>query len=175
MTDRLIDFGEDAEAVGPKGPKGFYLASFVPKDEGFYLVLARQARTLQQGDGPKLVTVRIAKSAFAAFSVPTVAAARSLKGFDHIIAGDDAVEFIPITNPLAIVAGGEVTLELRRQGKTAPGQTITLVRRIDGPASVQERMTDEKGRVTFTVGPADSYLARVKIDEETPRPDGQKG
>jgi hypothetical protein len=35
-------------------------------------------------------------------------------------------------------------------------------------------MTDEKGRVTFTVGPADSYLARVKIDEETPRPDGQK-
>ena len=174
LTDRLIDFGEDAEAVGPKGPKGFYLASFVPKDEGFYLVLARQARTLQQGDGPKLVTVRIAKSAFAAFSVPTVAAARSLKGFDHIIAGDDAVEFIPITNPLAIVAGGEVTLELRRQGKTAPGQTITLVRRIDGPASVQERMTDEKGRVTFTVGPADSYLARVKIDEETPRPDGQK-
>ena len=92
LTDRLIDFGEDAEAVGPKGPKGFYLASFVPKDEGFYLVLARQARTLQQGDGPKLVTVRIAKSAFAAFSVPTVAAARSLKGFDHIIAGDDAVE-----------------------------------------------------------------------------------
>jgi hypothetical protein len=137
-------------------------------------VLARQARTLQQGDGPKLVTVRIAKSAFAAFSVPTVAAARSLKGFDHIIAGDDAVEFIPITNPLAIVAGGEVTLELRRQGKTAPGQTITLVRRIDGPASVQERMTDGKGRVTFTVGPADSYLARMKIDEETPRPDGQK-
>ena len=174
LTDRLIDFGEDAEAVGPKGPKGFYLASFVPKDEGFYLVLARQARTLQQGDGPKLVTVRIAKSAFAAFSVPTVAAARSLKGFDHIIAGDDAVEFIPITNPLAIVAGGEVTLELRRQGKTAPGQTITLVRRIDGPTSVQERMTDGKGRVTFTVGPADSYLARVKIDEETPRPDGQK-
>ena len=117
LTDRLIDFGEDAEAIGPKGPKGFYLASFVPKDEGFYLVLARQARTLQQGDGPKLVTVRIAKSAFAAFSVPTVAAARSLKGFDHIIAGDDAVEFIPITNPLAIVAGGEVTLSCVAKGK----------------------------------------------------------
>lgn len=174
LTDRLIDFGEDAEAVGPKGPKGFYLASFVPKDEGFYLALARQARTLQHGDGPKLVTVRIAKSAFAAFRVPTVAAAKSLKGFDHIIAGDDGVEFIPITNPLALVAGGEVTLELRRQGKAAPGQTITLVRRIDGPASVQERTTDGKGRVTFTVGPADSYLARAKIDEETPRSDGQK-
>jgi uncharacterized GH25 family protein len=174
LTDRLIDFGEDAETIGPKGPKGYYLASFVPKDEGLYQAVARQARTVQQSDGPKLVTVRIAKTAFAAFSVPTVAAAKNLKGFDHIIAGDDAVEFIPVTNPLAIVAGGEVTLELRRQGKPAPGQTITLVRRIDGPASVQERTTDEKGRVTFTVGPADSYLARAKIDEETPRPDGQK-
>jgi uncharacterized GH25 family protein len=174
LTDRLIDFGEDAETIGPKGPKGYYLASFVPKDEGLYQAVARQARTVQQSDGPKLVTVRIAKTAFAAFSVPTVAAAKNLKGFDHIIAGDDAVEFIPVTNPLAIVAGGEVTLELRRQGKAAPGQTITLVRRIDGPASVQERRTDEKGRVTFTVGPADSYLARAKIDEETPRPDGQK-
>src|SRR6516162_3281494 len=26
LTDRLIDFGEDAETVGPKGPKGHYLA-----------------------------------------------------------------------------------------------------------------------------------------------------
>jgi uncharacterized GH25 family protein len=174
LTDRLIDFGEDAEAVGPKGPKGFYLASFVPKDEGFYLVLARQARTLQQGDGPKLVTVRIAKSAFAAFRVPTVAAAKNLKGFDRPVGGDDAVEFIPINNPLEIFSGGTVNLELRQKGKPISGQVITLVRRIDGFASVQERTTDEKGRVSFPVGPADFYLARAKIDEETPRPDGQK-
>jgi len=174
LTDRLIDFGEDPEAVGPKGPKGHYLAAFAPQDEGLYQAVARQARTVQQGGGPKLVTVRIAKAAFAAFTVPTVAAARSLKGFDQTIAGDDAVEFIPITNPLAIVAGGEVTLELRHQGKPAPGQTVALVRRIGGPASAQERTTDEKGRVTFTVGPADSYLARVIINEETSRPDGQK-
>jgi uncharacterized GH25 family protein len=174
LTDRLIDFGEDDEAVGPKGPKGFYLASFVPKDEGLYLALARQARALQQGDGPKLVTVRLAKSAFAVFGAPTVAAARNLQGFDRLIGGDDAVEFIPIGHPLAVVAGGEVTLELRRHGKAAPHQTIALVRRIDGPASVQERTTDEKGSVTFRVGPADSYLARAKIDEETPRLDGQK-
>ena len=120
------------------------------------------------------MTVRIAKAAFASFTVPTVAAARTLKGFDQIIVGDDAVEFIPITNPLAIVAGGEVTLELRRQGNPALGQTVALVRRIDGAASAQERTTDEKGRVTFTVGPADSYLARVMINQETPRPDGQK-
>jgi hypothetical protein len=34
LTDRGIDLGEDAETIGPKGPKGFQLASFVPKDEG---------------------------------------------------------------------------------------------------------------------------------------------
>jgi uncharacterized GH25 family protein len=174
LTDRLIDFGEDAETVGPKGPKGYYLASFVPEHEGLYQAVARQARTLQQGNGPKLETVRIAKTTFAAFSVPTVSAAINLNGFDSPIAGDDAVEFIPVTNPLAILAGGKVTLELRRHGKTAPGQTVTLVRRIDGPASVQDRPTDEKGRVTFIVGPADSYLARVKIDEEITRADGEK-
>ena len=84
-----------------------------------------------------------------------------------MIAGDDAVEFIPINNPLAIFAGGSSDIRAASQGKPISGQIITLVRRIDGPASVQERTTDEKGRVTFTVGPADSYLARVKIDEET--------
>jgi uncharacterized GH25 family protein len=174
LTDGLVDLGEDDQKVGPKGPKGFFLASFVPRYDGLYLALGRQARTVQQGDGPKLTIVRIAKTAFAAFASPTIAAAKDLKGFDRMIAGDDAVEFIPINNPLALFPGSQLTLELRRQGKPASAQTITLVRRIDGPSSVQERTTDKKGRVTFAVGPADSYLARVKIDEEIPRPDGQK-
>ena len=174
LTDRLFDFGEDADAVGPKGPKGFYLAPFVPKDEGLYQALARQARTVQLGNGPKVVTVRIAKTAFAAFKAPTVSAAKHLKGFDRMIAGDDAVEFIPVNNPLAVFTGGSMTFELRKNGKVSPGQMITLVRRIAGFDSVLERSTDEKGRVTFTAGPADSYLARVKIDEETSRPDGLK-
>jgi hypothetical protein len=174
LTDRVIDFGEDAEAIGPKGPKGFFLASFVPQDNGLYQAIGRQARTVQQGDGPKIVTIRIAKAAFAALKVPTVASAQTLKGYDRRIGGDDAVEFVPISNPLAIFSGGQVILELRRQGKPAAGQTITLVRRIDGPASVFERATDDKGRVTFAVGAADSYLARAKIDEEISRPDGLK-
>jgi uncharacterized GH25 family protein len=174
LTDRLIDFGEDAEAIGPKGPKGFFLASFVPKEDGLYQALARQARTLQQGDGPKIVTVRLAKTAFASFGTPTVTAAKTLKGFDRLIAGDDAVEFIPINNPLAVYSGGSITLELRKSGKPISGQVITLVRRIDGFASVQERTTDEKGRANFAVGAADFYLARVKMDEESPRPDGVK-
>ena len=174
LTDRIIDLGEDEEKVGPKGPKGFYLASYVPSDEGLYQVLARQARTLQQGDGPKLSTVRIAKTAFAAFKAPAIVAAKNLKGFDRLIAGEDDVEFIPVNNPLAVFSGGSMTLELRQKGKPTGGQVVTLVRRIDGSASVQEHKTDDKGRVTFAIGPADFYLARVKIDEESPRPDGQK-
>jgi uncharacterized GH25 family protein len=174
LTDRIIDLGEDEEKVGPKGPKGFYLASYIPNDEGLYQAVARQTRSLQQGDGPKLTTIRIGKTAFAAFKVPTISAAKNLKGFDRLIAGEDGVEFIPINNPLAVFSGGSMTLELRQKGKPTGGQLVTLVRRIDGFASVQERTTDDKGRVTFAVGPADFYLARVKIDEESPRADGQK-
>ena len=174
LTDRIIDLGEDEEKVGPKGPKGFYLASYIPNDEGLYQAVARQVRSLQQGDGPKLMTVRIAKTAFAAFKAPTISAAKNLKGFDRLIGGEDGVEFIPVNNPLAVFSGGTMTLELRQKGKPTGGQLVTLVRRIDGFASVQEHITDDKGRVSFAVGPADFYLARVKIDEESPRPDGQK-
>jgi uncharacterized GH25 family protein len=174
LTDRIIDLGEDEEKVGPKGPKGFYLASYIPNDEGLYQAVARQVRSLQQGDGPKLMTVRIAKTAFAAFKAPTISAAKNLKGFDRLIGGEDGVEFIPVNNPLAVFSGGTMTLELRQKGKPAGSQVVTLVRRIDGFASVQEHITDDKGRVSFAVGPADFYLARVKIDEESPRPDGQK-
>jgi len=64
-------------------------------------------------------------------------------------------------------------LEVRQNGKPCAGKVVTLVRRIDGSASVQDRTTDETGRITFTVGPADLYLARVKFDEDSPRSDGQ--
>jgi uncharacterized GH25 family protein len=174
LTDRLIDLGEDAETVGPKGPKGFHVATFVPKNEGLHAAMARQIRVVQQGDGPKLLTVRLARTAFAAFKVPIVSAAKNIKGYDRLIGGDDALELMPVNNPLAVFASGSMTLELRQKGKPLGGQIITLLRRIDGFSSVQERLTDQKGRVTFGIGAADSYLARVKIDEETPRPDGQK-
>ena len=80
--------------------------------------MARQARSLQQGDGPKLTTVRIAKTAFAAFKVPAISAAKNLKGFDRLVAGEDGVEFIPVNNPLAVFSGGSMTLELRQKGET---------------------------------------------------------
>jgi uncharacterized GH25 family protein len=173
LTDRMIDLGEDDEKVGPKGPKGFFLAPFIPTAEGLYQAIAKQARTIQQGEGPKLVTIRTAKAAFASFKSPSVSATKNLNGFDHMLGGDEGLEIIPLNNPLAVFSGESVTLELRRKGKPIGDNVITLIRRIDGSAAVQDQTTDTKGRVTFTVGPADWYLARVKLDEENPRPDGQ--
>jgi uncharacterized GH25 family protein len=173
LTDRLIDFGEDDEKVGPKGPKGFYLASFTPNEEGLYQAVARQVRTVQQGDGPKLLTMRIAKTTFASLNVPGISTAKNLKGFDLMSGGGDGLEIFPITNPVGIFSGGSVTLELRLKGKPIGGKIISLIRKIDGSGSVQDRTTDEKGKVTFAVGPADFYLARVNLAEETPRSDGQ--
>jgi hypothetical protein len=174
LSERIIDLGEDAETIGPKGPKGFFLAPFVPKEDGLYHALARQVRTVQQGDGPKLLTVRVAKTAFAAFKVPSVSAAKNLKGFDRPLVNGDGIEIIPVNNPLAVYSGGSITLELRQNGSPVAGQTVALLRRIDGAASAQERSSDSRGQVTFTLGPADSYLARLKFDEDILRPDGQK-
>jgi len=174
LTDRLIDLGEDEEKIGPKGPKGFFLAPFIPNSEGLYQAIAKQVRTVQQGDGPKLLTIRTAKTAFASFKLPALSGAKNLKGFDRMLGGDDGLEIIPVTNPVGIFSSSSVTLELRHKGKPISGKEIALIRKIDGFASVQDRTSDEKGRVAFAVGPADFYLARVKIDEESPRPDGQK-
>jgi uncharacterized GH25 family protein len=173
LTDRLIDFGEDDEKVGPKGPKGFYLASFTPNEEGLYQAIARQVRTVQQGDGPKLLTMRIAKTTFVSLNVPGISTAKNLKGFDLMSGGGDGLEIFPITNPVGIFSGGSVTLELRLKGKPIGGKVISLIRKVDGSGSVQDQTTDEKGRAAFAVGPADSYLARVNLAEETPRSDGQ--
>lgn len=173
LTDRMVDLGEDDEKVGPKGPKGFHLASFTPTEEGLYLVLVRQVRVLQHGDGPKFRGIKTAKSAFAALGVPTVATAKTLKGFDRAIGGDSALEIIPLTNPLGLTPGGSITLEVRYKGKPISGKVVSLIRRIDGPPSAQDRTTDGEGRVTFTAGPADFYLARVKFDEESERVEGR--
>jgi uncharacterized GH25 family protein len=173
LTDRLIDFGEDDEKVGPKGPKGFYIASFTPNEEGIYQTIARQVRTVQQGDGPKLLTMRIAKTAFASLNVPGVSATKNLKGFDLMSGGGDGMEIFPVTNPMGIFSGGSVTLELRLKGTPISGKIISLIRKIDGSGSVQDRTTDEKGQVNFVVGPSDSYLARVNLEIESPRPDGR--
>ena len=55
LTDRIVDLGEDAESIGPKGPKGFHLAPFIPADRGLHIVFVTQVRVLQF-DGPKFQT-----------------------------------------------------------------------------------------------------------------------
>ena len=173
LTDRLVDFGEDDQKVGPKGPKGFYLASFTPNEEGLYQAVARQVRTVQHGDGPKLLTMRIAKTTFASLNVPGISSAKNLKGFEFMSGGGDGLEIFPVTNPIGIFSGSSVTLELRLSGKPVAGKVVSLIRKFGGSGSAQDQTTDEKGRITFAIGPADYYLARVIVAEENPRPDGQ--
>jgi uncharacterized GH25 family protein len=173
LTDRLVDFGEDDEKVGPKGPKGFYLASFTPNEEGLYQAVARQVRTVQHGDGPKVLMIRTAKTTFASLNIPAVSTAKNLKGFDLTSGGRNGLEIFPITNPIGIFSGSSVTLELRLSGKPVADKVISLIRKFGGSGSAQDRTTDEKGRVIFAVGPSDYYLSRVIVTEETPRPDGQ--
>jgi hypothetical protein len=173
ITERLVDFGDDEEKVGPRGPKGFYVAAFTPVEEGLYEVFAKQARTIQQVDGPRLFTIRVAKAAFASLAIPAVSGTRNLQDSKRISAAEDGMEIIPITGPMGILSGAPVTLELRLKGKPVSGKEVSLIRKIDGAASAQDRTTDENGRVTFTVGPADSYLARSLINEDTPRSDGK--
>src|SRR5207253_3189959 len=82
---------------------------------------------------------------------------------------DDNVETTPLNKPIGLIASPSIALEVRHNGKPSTGKVVTLVRRVDGSASVQDPTTDDKGQVTFAVAPADAYLARVKFEEETPR------
>jgi uncharacterized GH25 family protein len=173
VTERVVDLGEDPEKTGPKGPKGFHVASFTPREEGVYLVRVTQRRTLQHGDGPKFLSVRTAKTAFAALPAPTLSAAAKLNGFDRAVGGDDALEIVPLAGPAGAVLGKPIALEVRYKGKPAPGKTVTLVARIGGAASAQDQTTDENGRVTFHAGAADHHLARVKFDEQGEKAEGR--
>jgi uncharacterized GH25 family protein len=173
LTGAVIDFGEDPEKTGPKGPKGFHLAQFVADEEGAYTVVAKQERTVQREDGAKFRGVRFARSSFAALALPTVAEAQRLKRFDLQAKNEDVLEIIPPENPLSATPQNTMTLEVRHKGKPAPGKVVSVLRKIAGAGSAQDLTTDDQGRVTVNVGPADSYLARVKFEERTDRGEGK--
>jgi len=173
LTNRLIDFGEDEEKIGPKGPKGFYIASFLADKDGIYRALARQERVLQHGEGPKLRSVRTATSALGVLGTPTVASARKFKWFDGQVGPEDALEIVPTKNLLGIREGEPAVLQVRYKGKPARDKVVTVLRKIDGAASVRDFVTNPEGLVYFQTGPADYYLVRVKLDEEGERAQGQ--
>jgi len=173
LTTRLVDMGEDEEKIGPKGPKGFHVALFTAKEQGSYLVIARQERLLQFGNGPKFRNVQIARAVFTALPVPTIAEAKKTTGFDRKASKENFLEIVPVTNPAGVIEGSPITLEVRYKGKPAPGRVVSIIRRIDGPVSAKDFTSDGQGRVSFSVGPADSYLARVNFDEESERAEGQ--
>jgi uncharacterized GH25 family protein len=169
----MIDFGEDPEKTGPKGPKGFHIAQFVPEYDGVYTVIARQEKILQHGTGPKFRGVRFARGVFVALSTPTLAEAQKIQQLDRqpIVAED--LEIFAVTNPLAVTNQSLLTLELRYKGKPAAGKVVSVIRKMAGPASPQDLTTDQQGRVTVVAGSADSYLARAKVDERAERSEGQ--
>lgn len=173
LTGRLIDFGEDEEKIGPKGPKGFYIASFLTGKEGIYRVLARQERVLQHGEGPKFRSVRTATTALGVLSAPTVASARKFKWPDGQVGPEDALEIVPTKNFLGIREGEPAVLQVRYKGRPARDKVVSVLRKIDGAASVRDFVTNPEGLVYFQTGPADYYLVRVKSDEEGERAAGQ--
>jgi uncharacterized GH25 family protein len=173
ITASLVDLGEDDEKTGPKGPKGFHIAPFTPTAEGVHIVLAREEQLLQHGDEPKFRSVRSARAAFAALRNPRVAEGKKTTGFGRAFAIDNVMEIVPVSNPIAVTQNDRVTLELRYKGKPFANQTVSLVGRLNGPASAQDLITDEKGRVSVIAGAADSYLVRFKFDERSERKEGQ--
>jgi uncharacterized GH25 family protein len=173
ITSSIVDLGEDAEKTGPKGPKGFHIAMFTPKAEGVHVVLARQEEVAQHGDGPKFRGIRSARGSFIALRTPRVADAKKSSRFNRTHASDHVMEILPVTNPIGMTQGAPITLEVRYKGKPFPGQTVSVVRRFDGPSSVQDLITNENGQISFTAGPADWYLTRAKFDERAERAEGQ--
>ncbi len=173
LSSALVDLGEDPEKTGPKGPKGFHIAAFTPKEQGVHIVVARQEEVAQHGDGPRFRGVRSARAAFTALATPTVAEAKKSSGFSRTVDIENLMEIVPVSNPLGVTQNARVSFQVRYKGNGFPSQNVTLVRRLAGPAGVQELTTDEKGQVSFSAGPADTYLIRVKFEERNERSEGQ--
>ena len=163
----IVDFGEDPEKTGPKGPKGFHIAQFIADEEGVYTVLARQERDLQHGDGPRFRGVRFARSAFAALALPTVAEAQKIKAGAPQARGGDDLEIVPVDNAAGAVHGAAVTLQVRYKGKPAEAKVVSIVPKLAGAGAARDFTTDAQGRVNFMPPAADAYLARVKFDEKS--------
>lgn len=169
----MIDFGEDPEKTGPKGPKGFHIAQFIAEYDGVYTVTARQEKVLQHGTGPKFRGVRLARGSFAALSTPSLAEARKIRPSDRQANVAEDLVIVPVTGPLLVTSQSPLTLELLYKGKPAAGKVISVISKMGGSASAQDLTTDPYGRITFVTGPADSYLVRAKVDERAERSEGQ--
>jgi hypothetical protein len=171
LTSQVTDLG-DAEDLGPKGPKGFHVTAFAPAQDGAYIALVTQSRELQV-EGAKFQSIGTAKVVFAALASPVVAAVQRLTGFDRPVASADALEIIPVTNPLALRTGDVLTVEIRHRGRPLPSLPVSIVRRIEGAPSAQTLTTDDRGQLKIVAGPADYYLTRASLEERTGAAVGQ--
>ncbi len=173
ITASLVDLGEDPEKTGPKGPKGFHIAAFTPKEDGVHIIVGRQEEVAQHGDAPKFRGVRSARAAFTALHTPRIAEAKKSSGYTRTVDIENLMEIVPVSNPLGVTQNAPVTFQVRYKGKGFANQNVTIVGRLEGPASVQEFTTDQKGQINFTAGRPDTYLMRVKFEERTERSEGQ--
>ena len=96
-----------------------------------------------------------------------------MTGFERAVGGEKVLEIIPLTNPVGLRSCDSITLEVRYRGQPSAGKVVSVIGGIDGIRSAQDLTTDGQGRVTLRAGPADYYLAQVKVDETGERVEGQ--
>ncbi|WP_209125633.1 DUF4198 domain-containing protein [Alkalihalobacillus sp. BA299] len=160
ITDTLFYTGETAEGANEEriGVNNYYVSSFSSSTPGAYVIsvegdaIFRDKRTL-----------RSAKSFVAVSEVPIVSYVQDFTGFDKQVSPDRA-EIVPLFNPAGITPDQEVSVQVFIQGEPLADTEVSLVRRSTSDA--ERFTTDENGVITFTTGPADYYLLRVKPSTE---------
>jgi hypothetical protein len=115
LTSSVFDTGEDAEAVGPKGVKGYFSLSFVPELPGLYL-LAVEGDSVAQHAYMRVRTFRSAKACLGAAETPVREEVAGLRGCDRRVA-PDRLEIVPLFNPAAVVPGQRLDFQLLFQGQ----------------------------------------------------------
>ncbi|PWU24413.1 MAG: hypothetical protein C5B48_06465, partial [Candidatus Rokuibacteriota bacterium] len=55
----------------------------------------------------------------------------------------------------------------------APGRLVSIVRRLGGAPSGQDVTSDGQGRVLVSAGPADYYLVRASVEDQSERVEGR--
>ncbi|HET9550109.1 MAG TPA: DUF4198 domain-containing protein, partial [Candidatus Binatia bacterium] len=92
--------------------------------------------------------------------------AQKAKGFERTFALNNLLEIIPVSNPFGTAEKSTLILQVLLNSKPAANQSVTVIGQMASAASAQDLKTDSQGRVHVTVGAPDTYLARVKFDED---------
>ena len=150
--------GEPATAEVPAKNNGF-IASFVSQSLGMMVVTA-EGDSVYKGSKSASRTFRSAKSFVAVSDVPLLQRVASLTRFQQTVTPDRA-ELVPLFNPVATKPFQEVQLVATFKGKPLANAEVSVIRRGNNTQPIKKK-TDEQGKISFTTGPADYYLVRLK-------------